>query len=142
MTDRFMKYVMPVPECGCFVWLGEYNSNGYGRFRVGRKWILAHRFAYSQAYGAIPYRLDLDHVCRVRGCVNPAHLEPVTRRENLLRGTGFVAVNARKTHCPQGHEFNAENTYYPPRTNRIERACRACRREQQKRWKERRGPHS
>jgi hypothetical protein len=92
--------------------------------------MLAHRFVYEQLGGLIPPGLQLDHRCRLRACVNPAHLEPVTARENLLRGATVTAANAAKTHCHAGHVFDDENTY-----RRGEwRYCRPCRRQAMRRW--------
>lgn len=85
-----------------------------------------HRLVYVWLVGEIPDRFDIDHLCKTRNCVNPAHLEAVSRRENLLRGDTTVAVNAAKTHCKRGHEFNEENTVW--RVVR-HRECRQCRRD-------------
>lgn len=100
------------------------DRNGYclfwiGKVGVGRQY-RAHRIAWMELRGEIPSGLVLDHLCRNPKCINPAHLEPVTQRENLLRGMGASAVNARKTHCINGHPFNSENIYYW-------RSCRYCR---------------
>ena len=120
------------PELGpCWLWTDAPNSDGYGIFYESSKRRLgAHRFAYELLKEPIPARLQLDHLCRNRICVNPAHLEPVTNRINVLRGEGFAAVNAAKTHCPQGHEYTPENTYVYPKTGG--RVCRACNRERQR----------
>ena len=120
--DRFWARVQK-QESGCWIWLGAILTDGYGSFRPGGgRQILAHRYAYKDQLGSIPTGLQLDHLCRVRACVNPAHLEPVTGRVNVLRGQTFVAENIAKTHCPYGHEYSPENTY----TWRRHRSCRAC----------------
>ena len=95
---------------GCWRWPGAKNSTGYGMVRVGKKVVYAHRYAYELEIGPIPEGLTIDHLCRVRLCVNPAHLEPVTQSENVLRGQAPPALNAVKTHCKRGHEFTEENT--------------------------------
>jgi len=109
----------------CWLWMGGRN-NGYGYFRLGGTGgprAYAHRFAYEQLIGPVPDGLQLDHLCRVRHCVNPAHLEPVTSRENCLRGESLQAANAQKTHCPKGHLYDAANTWI---TAEGWRACRTC----------------
>lgn len=114
----------------CWEWTASKTPGGYGRiFADGRK-VYAHRAVYEAVVGPIPEGFQIDHLCRNRGCVNPDHLEPVTRRENLLRGVGFVAVNAAKTHCPKGHPYDEENTYQTPTGRRV---CRTCMRETDRR---------
>lgn len=93
----------------CWLWLGSITANGYGQTSVGGRRQAAHRYAYEQTVGPIPNGLQLDHLCRVHACVNPDHLEPVTNRENVLRGVGTSAVNARKTHCIHGHPLSGDN---------------------------------
>lgn len=104
----------------CWLWTRPTNG-GYGRLQVDGVSVYAHRFAYEIEVGRIPDGLCLDHLCRVRNCVRPSHLEPVAFRMNVLRGEGPTAINARKTHCPRGHELSDENL-----TARARRDCRIC----------------
>ncbi len=100
----------------------------------------AHRVAYELSVADIPDGLELDHLCRVRHCVNPSHLEPVTPHENWARGQAISILNAQKTHCPQGHAYDEANTYI---SGRGIRGCRACNRAAVSRYKSRRrGVHS
>jgi hypothetical protein len=121
-VSRFWKNVEKTDSC--WNWTGD-KVFGYGRMNIKRKTVRAHRFGYELLVGPIPDGLVIDHLCRNRACVNPAHLEPVTNRVNVLRGVGFPAVNAVKTHCRYGHEFTANNTVI--RSNG-DRRCRICRR--------------
>ena len=102
----------------CFLWTAAHDKDGYGKFDLDR----AHRFAYEAYVGPIPEDLEIDHLCRNRPCVNWAHMEPVTGQVNKLRGIGPSAVNAVKTHCPQGHPYDELNTIVV----RTGRQCRAC----------------
>lgn len=92
-----------------------------------------HRVAWETLRGPIPDGMQLDHLCRQRACWNPDHLEPVSPRENVLRGVGITAMNAKKTHCPQGHPYDDANTGI---TSTGKRRCRACGREAFHRHKE------
>lgn len=118
---------------GCWVWTAAVESGGYGHMNVGGragKMMRAHRLSYEHYIGPIPAGLDLDHLCRVRRCVNPAHLEAVTRRVNLLRGETLTAACAAATHCPQGHPYDGENTYVRTDAGREgQRQCKACNRD-------------
>lgn len=121
--SRFMSKVDTT--AGCWVWRGDLTPDGYGRFWARGKNVAAHRWSYEHFVGPIPEGLQIDHLCCVRRCVNPAHLEAVTCRENLHRGDTLNARNARKTHCKHGHEFTEANTLI---NSDGERVCRACRR--------------
>lgn len=108
---------------GCWVWTAFRTRQGYGSaWLPGVGVIGAHRAMYLAAIGPIPDGLTLDHLCRNRACINPAHLEPVTRLENVRRAQPWNPQR-RKTHCPRGHPYDAENTYW--RADRS-RHCRAC----------------
>lgn len=110
---------------GCWHWTGNRHPDcGYPRIWFARHDDrMAHRVGYEFAIGPIPDKLTLDHLCRVRHCVNPDHLEPVTRGENTLRGDSPWSINKRKTHCINGHEFTPDNTWT---SKRGERHCREC----------------
>ena len=120
---------------GCWYWRGNVNpATGYGRLGIGQRNFAAHRLSYELHVGPIPEGLDLDHLCRVRHCVNPAHLEPVTRWENTRRGVGITAQRARSNVCKHGHEYTTENTII----QRGYRLCRTCKERRDTYWKEQR----
>lgn len=113
----------------CWLWTAVIVG-GYGKFWLDRH-VGAHRFCYELLVGPVPDGLVLDHLCRVRHCVNPDHLEPVTHRENVSRGVGPTAINSQKTHCKRGHPFTKENTGFMRRWKEgdgtsLSRFCKTC----------------
>jgi hypothetical protein len=136
LSDRFWRYVQQGD--GCWIWAGSKDSKGYGQIssggRQGRR-VLAHRLSYTIAKGQIPEGLDLDHLCRNPACVNPDHLEPVTRGENTRRGNAAAATRAAraaKPNCKHGHAWTPTNTYTDPHGHR---RCRTCERANDQRQK-------
>jgi len=127
IIERFMSKVEKTQD-GCWNWIGAIVPGGYGKFSVEknkiRKCFNAHRWSYEYFKEPIPAGLTLDHLCRNRRCVNPDHLEPVSIRENLLRGNGVSGVNARKTHCPKGHPLIP--THFPCHKGKMARYCPIC----------------
>jgi hypothetical protein len=141
LPERFWSKVQPCPMTGCWLWTSAFTVDDYGVFWVGpaERSARIHRLAYELLVGPIPEGLTIDHLCRVRSCCNPTHLEPVTNRENQLRGLTFGARNASVTHCPAGHEYNKKNTRVGRNPgDRPCRVCRACQRSHQKAFKARR----
>lgn len=124
---RFTDSIEPEPTSGCWLWAADAFASGYGRFWVSsqRKSWRAHRVSYERFVGPIPAGLTLDHLCRVKLCVNPAHLEAVTHRVNCLRGISQPAVNARKTHCKNGHLLSPDNSF-PSSSKSGTRSCAIC----------------
>lgn len=134
LPDRFWRKVCITPS-GCWQWTAGLFPNGYGRFWFDGRGHLAHRWAYRALVGEIPDGLSLDHLCRNRACVNPSHLDPVTTRDNILRGSGLAAINAKKAHCPSGHEYTERNTRVKRLASGLsERVCRICQIESSRRY--------
>lgn len=120
---QIQRHVIIDEATGCWLWQGDSVKGGYGRtFVDGRKW-LAHRAAFTAYKGPIPEGLTLDHLCKRQACCNPEHTEPVTMKENTMRGNSFSRINAEKTHCSRGHELAGDNLY---RYNDGRRDCRQC----------------
>lgn len=121
---RFWSMVKITSSDGCWEWTGYISIDGYGTFKADGKIRKAHRVSYELFIGEIPEGLQIDHLCRNRRCVHPYHMEPVTYKENQLRGIGTIAVvNSAKTHCPAGHEYSVANTRYFKSGSR---ACIEC----------------
>ena len=124
------------PELGpCWNWTGCIGGEGYGHITATTgKTITAHRFAYQSLRGQITHGMEPDHLCRNRKCVNPAHMEIVTHRENCLRGAGVGAKNLIKTHCPEGHPLSGDNLRIVKRAKGTYRACLICSRRYSRNW--------
>ena len=138
---------------GCWLWTGGMGGrgSGYGRFYLGEnKNIMAHRYSYELSKGSIPEGLVIDHICRVRNCVNPDHLRAITNEENILCGEGATAKNKRKTKCHRGHDYYPDNIYIQEVKTitgiKVKRSCKTCiklanRILNRKRYKVHRKPH-
>ena len=128
LKSRVLLMVEPVTESGCWIWDRCLNAKGYGILYIFNRRMLAHRAVYELFCGEIPNGLTLDHLCRVRCCVNPSHLEPVTQKVNLLRGLAPSAICARKTVCKDGHPLTKS-----PKESK--RRCKTCDSKRYLKWK-------
>lgn len=129
LVERLMARTS-IDANGCWTWTGVVLPTGYGSFTYGKRRRSAHRWMWIATEHDTPADLELDHLCRNRLCINPEHLELVTRRENLVRSPlTFAGRNAAKTHCLRGHPFDEANTLVDKRGHRI---CRTCKRDRKR----------
>lgn len=125
---RFLNKVNKTETC--WLWIGCVLKNGYGQFSVNGKKCYAHRYSYELYIGKIPDGLVIDHLCRVRNCTNPEHLEPVTQRQNIRRGNQLIAERVPNGICKHGHHL-VEGNYYLYRGSL---ACKQCSINGYRRW--------
>lgn len=127
LSPDLVKLIARTDRSGeCWIWRGALLASGYGQMKSCGKNRRVHRVAYELAYGPVPDGLVIDHLCRVKACCRPDHLEAVTQRENLLRGNTVNAANAAKVTCVNGHALSGANVYVNPTTGH--RSCRSCHR--------------
>jgi len=129
VADRFWPKVDKDGPGGCWLWTGRLTEQGYARTSINRIHVPAHRWSYEQSKGPIPDGLELDHLCRVRHCVNPDHLEAVTHTENVRRGMSPKVILARNNICQNGHPLKGDNVKIDTRGFR---RCRTCHRSWQR----------
>jgi hypothetical protein len=134
LPDRFWSMISPLPYTGCWIWTGSRYPVGYGKVHWQGKKQGAHRVVYTLLVGPIPDGLVIDHLCRVRACVNPQHLEAVTFRENVLRGESPSVVAGRTGYCKKGHRLGGDNVH-PSVAARGKQDCRTCGNERSAYWK-------
>lgn len=143
--ERLAAKIEPEPMSGCWLWSGAISPSQSGKWPYGivqardGKMRMAHRVVYEERCGSIPAGHDLDHLCRNTLCVNPAHMEPVTHKENIRRGRVSEVTKARNaaiTHCPQGHPYAGGNLYLKP--DGVSRECRQCVRDSGARYRAKR----
>jgi len=130
--DRFRQKVRTSPS-GCVLWTEGKSKSGYAKFFAGGRDWRAHRWIWEQTFGKIPDKMQLDHTCNTRHCVNVEHLRVVTSRENIMadHSNTSARLNTLKTECPKGHPYTEWNTYYYESSGRVCKACVSTRRKNQ-----------
>lgn len=119
----------------CWLWSGNKTDKGYGQFRVGGKMCAAHRTAFAVLVRLPARHLVINHLCKVRNCVNPDHMETVTQYENLMYSDSPATLNKRKTHCGKGHPLSGDNLYTKPGKYGLHRVCIRCKNAYLREWR-------
>lgn len=139
LPERILAKIVRIPECGCWVWEGSISGYGYGETWWNNSKKFIHVLMHELFVGEVPDGFKVDHLCRVRCCCNPEHLEAVTHAENVKRGTGWqhvVEKHKAATHCQRGHPWIEENTYVEPNGKR---RCLECKRMRLRNWRAKNG---
>ncbi len=145
LPSRILEKISFEPMSGCWIWTASLNHDGYGMVWDGTlgKHTSAHRLVYRLLQDDIDQELELDHLCRLRCCVNPDHMQQVSHRENVLRGVSVIADRAQSTHCKHGHLLSGDNLRMREKTvgytKYQTRVCRECNKIASKRWKDEHG---
>ncbi len=126
LPERMLQKISPEPNSGCWLWEGAWTTAGYGSMTLNYKRYYPHIYCYELANGPVPDGLELDHLCRMRCCCNPEHVEPVIHAENLRRGMSPLNARGKRTHCKRGHEFSDTNTKWYTHGKNTSRICLTC----------------
>lgn len=129
-VTKYSDLIIPEPNSGCWFWMGQLNQHGYGRLRIDGHLRMAHRVAFETDRGPIPFGLEIDHLCRIKCCCNPDHLEPVTRSENIRRAVEHKRSHTDRTVCVNGHPLKLHEEIRP----NGHRRCTECARIGRRRW--------
>ena len=138
IIERFENLIEYIPGFTCWAWMGRCDKGGYGRITKtnNEHGYIAHRLSYELYRGGIPDGYDIHHLCKNKWCVNPNHLEPISKREHMILDNPIIALNANKSHCINGHEFNYQNTIIRTfdKGRHPHRRCNVCVMERGKRY--------
>lgn len=135
IPERIWDKIVRIPESGCWVWVGSISGRGYGEVWWKGSKAFIHVLMHKLFVGDVPTGFEVDHLCKVRCCCNPNHLEAVTHAENVKRSSAWhhvVKKHKEATHCQRGHPWTKENTYIEPNGKR---RCLECKRQRMKNWR-------
>lgn len=139
LPNRILDKIVRIPESGCWIWIGSLTGYGYGETWWNNTKHFVHVLMHKLFVGEVPKGFEVDHLCKVRCCCNPEHLEAVTHAENVKRSSSWhhvVNYHKAQTHCQRGHAWTEENTYVEPNGKR---RCLECKRQRMRNWRARNG---